>query len=69
MVGESGYEELATERAKLEEAEADDPVSIAEAEERFEVREERKERREQRDRRWFEALKRLTGRGQRGTQQ
>lgn len=66
---ESGFEELATEREKLEEEAADDPVNIAEAEERFEIREERKEKRQQRDRRWLEALKRLIGRGQRSTQE
>jgi len=66
---ESGFEELATEREKLEEEAADDPVNIAEAEERFEIREERKEKRQQRDRRWLEALKRLIRRGQRNTQE
>ena len=66
---ESGFEELATEREKLEEEAADDPVNIAEAEERFEIREERKEKRQQSDRRWLEALKRLIARGQRSTQE
>jgi hypothetical protein len=69
MFGEKGFEELASEREKLEEKEADDPLNIAEAEERFEVREERKEKREERDRRWMDALKRLIGRRQHSTQQ
>ena len=69
MISEEGFKELATQREKLEEEEADDPVNIAEAEERSEVREERKERREQRGRRWTDALKRLTGRRQNRSKQ
>lgn len=68
-LGGGGFErrDFAAEQHELVSQAANDPDNIAREEALFEVRAERKKRREQRGRRWFNALRRLTGRRQSDT--